>query len=448
METSPSLVRSINRWFDLLPRTRLGARSREVPAFLACGVTGYHLAVLVTVAVGLATGGSVLIIASIAASCVLSFLAWAALRRRLLGRDELVLLEHAWFALLVTTGALRATGVPPLRYLDATSVGMAVFLASGRVGCLLVGCCHGRPSSIGIRYGEEHVHDGFPARWAHVRLFPVQALESAGLWAIAVVGAGMAVRAPAGVALAWFLSAYAVMRFGLEGLRGDERPHWIGLSQARWMGLGELAVAFALSHVGRAPAARGLLVPCAVVGVAVAAVARWLWRDSTGHDLLDPAHIREVREQALSLLDDADGAAPLAQLSSEGLSIAASRVKSVDGRPCAHVSLSLPDGARDLPTLCRVAASAFPSAPLEHALLSPPTLLHLLVPLPIEPEEGPGDDHRALDLEAAVLRRLDPVDRENENDPTGGPASIRRSYFLHSNGPRRDAVPQNPPHTS
>src|SRR5207253_2733687 len=114
------------------------------------------------------------------------------------------------------------------------------FLAFGRVGCTMVGCCHGRPGRIGLCYREEHADEGFPRYLVGVRLVPVQALESLGVAAIVGVGVALVVAgSTSGTALAWYAAAYAVLRFFLEFLRGDagRRYSW-GFSEAQWTSLG------------------------------------------------------------------------------------------------------------------------------------------------------------------------------------------------------------------
>ena len=213
----------LNRLLDALARPRIFRGSCERPAFRSLGVAGYHAALVATLGAGLAAGRSLLVVATVAAVSAVSFFAWAYLRRALTGRETLVLLEHVWLAELASAGTLDLLREPILPYLDAVSVGLAVFLAFGRTGCLLAGCCHGHPASVGVRYGEDAARDGFPAHLVGVRLFPVQAIEALGLAGIALVGLGLAAGAAPGRALVWFLASYAVIRFGLEGLRGDER---------------------------------------------------------------------------------------------------------------------------------------------------------------------------------------------------------------------------------
>ncbi|MEW5928560.1 MAG: prolipoprotein diacylglyceryl transferase family protein, partial [Gemmatimonadota bacterium] len=175
----------------------------------------------------------------------LSGLAPVYLRRRLTGRERLVLLEGAGLALAGAAATARVLGEPVLAYLDVLAPALALALAGGRTGCLLAGCCHGRPASVGIVYPEHHAGGG---SLAGVRLFPVQAVEAAGLLGIALAGLAALPRAAPGQVLAWFLAAYAVLRFGTEGLRGDRRPHPLGLSAARWTCLAALGLALWLGR--------------------------------------------------------------------------------------------------------------------------------------------------------------------------------------------------------
>src|SRR5262249_11363330 len=147
--------------------------------------------------------------------------------------------------------------------------------------------------------------------------------------------AGMATAAP-GVVFTWFLLAYAVLRFGLEGLRGDPRPELLGLSVNRWMCLIEATGALCLAahiHGGRDWTVVAVLAAALVAGV----VAHW-WLDDRRR-VLAPAHIGEVAGLAAALVGGPLSAAPDAGTSSRGVVLAASRLD--EG---AHFSLSFPAG--------------------------------------------------------------------------------------------------------
>ena len=256
----------INAFFDTLPRTRIAVQGRELPAFRCCGTVGFYAALLVALAGTLLTGRSLMLTAFLSVVAAASFFIWALLRRWIGRREELVLLEHVWFAAILVAAALRLVHAPVLPYLDIMSPALAIFLAGGRIGCTLVGCCHGKPSRVGLVYGEAAVADGFSQALAGVRLFPVPLIEAAGLVAIAITGLCALPFAPPGRVLAWYLAAYAVMRFGLEGLRGDRRPHWLGLSQSRWMCLAELVFAGVIADTAPANPVVWMVLAVAIVG--------------------------------------------------------------------------------------------------------------------------------------------------------------------------------------
>lgn len=437
----------LNARLDALPRTRFGLFSAEVPAFRACGVTGYHAAVAAVLGGGLLAGRSLPVLAVLALVCALSFFGYAFVRRALTGREALVLLEHVWVAEACCAATLLTLGEPVLPYLDVIGVALAVFLAGGRVGCLLAGCCHGRPSTLGIAYPQAHVRDGFPPHWVGVRLFPVQAVEAAGLACIALSGLAALPFAPPGRVFAWFLAGYAVLRFGTEGLRGDRRPHWLGLSVPRWMALAELGVALWIAR-GAAPPARDAALLAALLAALFASllVARAFDRRRL---LRAPGHVAEVRRivgDATPAPDtgggsaDEDGAIPLfgdrpaaeagsipapprVALTGAGVSVAVSPHPDQPDR-WVLVSLSLPGGMRDVEGLCRMAAAALPAAHAASARMEESGVLYLALPaVELDPREAPPVSGDAL--YAAVARRLQAGRPRGQDDdePSAGPAA-------------------------
>ncbi|MDQ3920440.1 MAG: prolipoprotein diacylglyceryl transferase [Acidobacteriota bacterium] len=397
---------SVRRLLDALPRTRLRRGGVEVPAFRACGVAGFYCAALVALAGGLLKGLSPQVVALLALVCALSFFAYAHARRLLTGRENLVLFEHVWFALLSSALALYSVGEPVLPYLDVVCVGLCAFLAAGRVGCLLVGCCHGQPSSVGLSYGEDCADEGFPAHLVGVRLFPVPAVEAAGWLFIGACGFAALPFAAAGRVLVWFLLSYGIMRFGLEGLRGDARPHVLGLSHARWMALCGVLFALWLSQGARAA---GALVYVTVFASLVA------WSALSGargrcRRLTSSEHVREVRGVVLAELcaPRRDGlTSPVARRTSSGLCVAVSRGGAT--LPAfTHISLSLPRGRADLPLLCDLAARAFPELVADSAQYTERNVLHFAVPLHLGEDEltSAARDGLARALYGHVVRRL------------------------------------------
>lgn len=393
----PGLAR-LNSLLDELPRTTFGALAREAPAFRSCGVAGYHVALAATLAAALLGGRSPLVAAALAAVSAWSFLVHALIWRRVRGRERLVLLEHVWVTLACTAPAAWWLGAGA-GALDPVAVGLAFFLAFGRVGCTLAGCCHGRPSSVGLVYDERHVSEGFPSHLVGIRLFPVQPLEAAGLLAIGVTGLAAMPFARPGHVLAGFLFGYAVLRFGLEGLRGDRRPHLLGLSQARWMAIAEAAFAIAwLERERTAGLDRRSLVAWGLLAVTLS-VALVLKRSFDARARLSTeGHRRELRSLLASLGASAGGA-PRVAVSSRGVSLALS---TADGAE-AHVSLALPGGLHDLRLACELATAILPSIDAGRAELGD-TALHLRAPLSRVGDE-PNGGVSADALHGEVVRK-------------------------------------------
>ncbi len=369
---------SINAFLDGLPCPRLGLFAREVPTFRACGIVGFYVALLVLLGGGLLTGRSLVVLAALALVSGLSFFVYTYLRMWITGREELVLLEHVWFALACNSEALWWMGEPILPYLDIVSVALCPFLAAGRVGCTLVGCCHGRPSSLGIAYNENCARDGFSRHLVGVRLLPVPAIEAMGLVAIGATGFIALPFASPGHVFAWYLIAYSVMRFGLEGARGDYRPHFLLLSQARWMALLEVGLALHLtSGEYRAPA---LAAYAALFATLVASLA-FIWRQDRRRSLLTAAHLGEIRQflQGEIAGPKPTNAQPKAHKTSCRVTVAVSRALEDPGA-AAHVSLSLPDGQSDLPCLCELAVRVVPELIPEAAQVTSGRVIHLRLP--------------------------------------------------------------------
>ncbi|WP_437656669.1 prolipoprotein diacylglyceryl transferase family protein [Sorangium sp. So ce1182] len=432
LEPAPSSQRRldsgslINHLLDALPRPRLFRGSCARPAFRSLGVAGYHAALVATLGTGLLAGRSALVLAAIAAVCAASFFCWAYLRRAITGRETLVLLEHVWIAELASAAALYFMREPILPYLDCVSVGLSVFLAFGRMGCLLVGCCHGHPASIGVRYGEECARDGFPAHLVGVRLFPVQALEALSLSGIALVGLGLAAGSEPGRALAWFLAAYAVLRFGLEGLRSDERPHLLGLSQARWMALAELGAALAIGERSALPTPGRI--GAAVFLLATLLVALVLARRLDPRPgLLARAHLSDVRANVIAAARAASaGGSPAIEVRRTSAWVSTG-VSLFEGGRAAHVSIALPPNHHDLRLLCDVAAGALPELEAGSGHTSPAALLHVRVPLPLAAALPAAASGVADALYGATVRRQQAADageRERSAEQSAAPARV------------------------
>ena len=213
--------------------------------FTLCGVVGFVVATSWTFAVAAAAGRTGWLVLVLAGAMVGALLAVAGAEALVAGHARLVCFHAEVAALAVAAGVLAMGRQPVLASLDVAVPGLAIFLACGRVGCLVAGCCHGRPAAWGVRYGARHVAEGLPVEYAGVTLLPVPALEAGALVAMAVAATAVVTSgAPAGAALAVYILAHVAVRFWLELLRGDPgRPHAGGLSEAQWTALAVVAAA-------------------------------------------------------------------------------------------------------------------------------------------------------------------------------------------------------------
>jgi hypothetical protein len=265
----------VNRLLDALPRPvvalRIGPFTVEQPSFrvwiwaglvVAFGV-GAAVAPVAGVPVGAAlaagAGGVALMVGVLLVHRLISF----SMQTTIVGGAALVAF---------------ATGMDVPRVLDVVVVALASAQVLGRIGCASVGCCHGRPSRWGHRYGPAHVRFGFPVRLVGVRLAPVQLLES--LYCAGLVAAGVlliAGGAPPGAAFVTHVVGYGAGRFGFEWLRGDADRRWFaGLSQAQWTSVALVTGALLLTASGALPflAAHWVLAG-ALLLIAARRLVRW-----------------------------------------------------------------------------------------------------------------------------------------------------------------------------
>lgn len=421
---------SLNKLLDALPRPRLAAFGREVPTFRTCGIAGFYVALIVLIGAGLMTRRSLLVLVVMAVVSGLSFFIYAYLRKWLTGNEELVLLEHVWFTLACIAGTLHLIHQPVLPYLDVAGVVLCPFLAAGRVGCTLVGCCHGNPSSFGITYNDACARDGFAQHLVGVRLFPAAAIEGVGLLMIGLTGLIALPFAAPGKVFAWYLLAYAIMRFGLEGIRGDPRPHFLGLSQARWMAIIEVGVAIGLVRPGQ-PFGVSLLFYPLTFGLLVGILAiRWQldWR----RRLLSSSHLRELCELVRNEMKSRvlDPFTPLKSFAtSRRVAVVVSAV--AESMKAAHVSLSLPEGRFDLPLLCEMAARAFPQLRGDSGLCGGSGVLHVLVSSPPVADGSHADNRKdvARILYGHVVRQLQTGNVVALHEPPGPPIELPAVSF-------------------
>jgi phosphatidylglycerol:prolipoprotein diacylglycerol transferase len=139
---------------------------------------------------------------------------------------------------------LAVLHLPFWAFWDVATFTMLTGMIFTRVGCLLTGCCAGRPtdSRFGLMLPD--------ARGVRVRRVPTQPLEAA-LAAIILAGAAVlaASEPPAGSVFAGSLAVYALGRLFLQSLREDQsRVRGVPALRAASLALLVLALSFILSR--------------------------------------------------------------------------------------------------------------------------------------------------------------------------------------------------------
>lgn len=282
---------------DSLALTRIVVCNQRLPAFQVCGCTGLLCAIALGMTLAGRTGLSYWVAAIIAAAAMATFVVVAFATKIITGEEQLIY-YHQEIAVVVMSAAIaRLLHRPVLPYMDVTILAVGIFLACGRIGCLMVGCCHGRPCKFGICYREEHAKEGFPPYLIGVRLFPIQIVESFWVLLVVICGAIFVVQEnPPGSALAFYTIAYGAARFAFEFVRGDtQRPYTLGFSQGQWMSLWLMGLLVWSEHSGRIPSQPWHIM--AVVSLPAIMLLIALWRKfdpSQAARILDPHHVSEV----------------------------------------------------------------------------------------------------------------------------------------------------------
>lgn len=268
-------------------------------AFRMCGTVGLVSGVLLSLMLATISGLSPWLMAGVALLGILTFLGVAMVTKIVTDNETLVFYHQQFAILAVATAFLWLLDQPSLSYLDITALGLGAILACGRVGCFMVGCCHGRPHAWGVRYCQEHVDAGFTSYLKGVRLFPIQIVEAGWALCIVIVGVVLILRdQPAGSILAWYVMSYGIGRFSFEFLRGDpDRRYFQGFSEAQWTSLALMIGIMGASLTGLIPFQAWYIVATgAVAGCMIVVSVRWRRRDPVAAQLLHPRHIREIAE--------------------------------------------------------------------------------------------------------------------------------------------------------
>lgn len=189
---------------------------------------------------------------------------------------------------------IRRRGLPVTAVGDVAVPSLALAHAFGRIGCHLAGCCHGGvcnvpglgihvrrhflPGNQGTFWNayEAQIAEGLiaPGTPKSLAIWPTQLMESGGLFLLTGLLLCYArVQRRPGRVIALYLAGYAVLRFGLEFLRGD---------------------------LGRGFVAGGLLSTSQAISLAMLPVAAWIWwwsRDKAPN-LAPPGPLRAAKPKA------------------------------------------------------------------------------------------------------------------------------------------------------
>jgi phosphatidylglycerol:prolipoprotein diacylglycerol transferase len=158
-------------------------------------------------------------------------------------------------AVLVAVWYIRRHGLPLWTTCDMFAPGIALGHVIGRFGCLMAGCCYGRPTSVpwAVTFTDPFAASnvGTPL---NVPLHPTQIYEAAAelvILAVLLVTERKGRTFP-GRTFWGYIFFYAVSRFFIEFYRGDERGMILGFSTSQFISLilGPLSVAmlFVLSR--------------------------------------------------------------------------------------------------------------------------------------------------------------------------------------------------------
>ena len=156
-------------------------------------------------------------------------------------------------AVLFSAWYVRAHRLPPWKVFDVFAPAIALGQSIGRLGCFAAGCDYGKPthSFLGVIFTSRFSHDLVNVPLG-VRLYPVQVFES------------LATLAIFGILLWWYprkrrdgevfliyLTLYAMARFFLEFLRGDEDRGFVFhhlLSTSQFVAILALATAGVMAY--------------------------------------------------------------------------------------------------------------------------------------------------------------------------------------------------------
>jgi hypothetical protein len=212
-------------------RPEIRVRGRRFYSYRLCGGTGIVLAMAAAVTLAYARNLSPWLMAAAGLLAIMACVVVLFATKIVTGEERIVNYHHLIAAVAVAALLFRLRGVPVRDYLDIFVPCLGTVTIFGRLGCFLVGCCHGRACRIGVEYSRDHAAAGFPQRLVGVRLFPLPLVEAVWLTAATVYGLS-------GLGAGGYIIMHAAGRFLIEFARGDrDRPPRLWLSEAQWTSL-------------------------------------------------------------------------------------------------------------------------------------------------------------------------------------------------------------------
>jgi phosphatidylglycerol---prolipoprotein diacylglyceryl transferase len=144
------------------------------------------------------------------------------------------------FAIVASPVVLAIVRLDFLRFWDVASLIMLVGLAVTKIGCLMRGCCAGRPTSrlLGVRLPD--------SKGTYQRRYPSQPLESlCAVLILALTWVAHAVWPSAGVVFGSTIALYGACRICLEQTRLSDGTRW-SRPVNQWLSAGLVAAGTAL----------------------------------------------------------------------------------------------------------------------------------------------------------------------------------------------------------
>jgi hypothetical protein len=291
---------------DRIVRPEVKIFGRRFSGYFCFVVVGLMSAITLALILTFISGASALVTIGMICLNVVILLSFAMATKIAWGFEQYTFYHYMAMVLFCTPFLLKAFGQPVFPYLDLLSLALILNLAVGRIGCFIVGCCHGKPCKWGVLYGKKHIHSTFTPFYLGVRLFPLQLLELVLVLITVIAGSWMFVASPAGYAFSWVVISYGLERYILEYYRGDAgRPFLKGFSEAQWTSLILMVIVVGTEIAGLIPFQAWHLVAIAVTLASMIAVAIVrIYRDAPVHRIMNPNHISELSELITNLSND------------------------------------------------------------------------------------------------------------------------------------------------